>query len=93
MKEFIDAVQKNKKHPDTFKIPSKENLDKMEEGFHVKVGHNGERFWAIVSSIEESGTIFGVVDNDLVNDQPFKYGDKIMFERRHILDIIDFRNP
>lgn len=90
MKEFIDAVQKNKEHPDTFQIPSKEDLDKMEEGFFVKVGHNGERFWTEITSIEESGTIFGRVDNDLVYEHPFKYNDKIMFEKRHILDVQDF---
>ena len=39
MNDFIDAVQKNKEHPDTFNIPSKVELDKMEEGFHIKVGH------------------------------------------------------
>ena len=91
MNDFIDAVQKNKEHPDTFNIPSKVELDKMEEGFHIKVGHNGERFWAIVSSIEESGSIYATVDNDLVREQPFNLGDKILVERRHILDVQDFR--
>jgi len=92
MKEFIDAVQQNEKHPGTFHIPPKDLLDEMKEGWFVKVAHNGERFWIEITSIEESGTIFGRVDNDLVNEHPFKYDDKIMFEKRHILDVVDFTN-
>jgi len=89
--DFINAVERNKQNPDTFQIPSEEQLDKMEPGFHIKIGHSEERFWAEVSSIEDSGSIYAIVDNDLVFEHPFKYGDKILVQRCHIMDMHDFR--
>ena len=73
------------------RITNKKDLKKMKEGFYIKVSHNVERFWAEVTSIEESGSIYARVDNDLVNEHPFKCDDKILVERRHILDVQDFR--
>lgn len=87
---FIDGQEKNKQNPDTFQIPSQKELDKLKEGIYIKVGHNGERFWAEVNSIEENGSIYARVDNDLVNEHPFKCDDKILVENKHILDIQDF---
>ncbi len=89
--DFIDGVEMNQRIPNSFEIPSKREKNKMKEGFHIKVGHNGERFWAKVTSIEESGRIFAIVDNDLVCEHPFKCDDKITVEMRHILDVQDYR--
>lgn len=89
--DFIDGVELNKENPESFLIPSDKEKNKMEDGFHIKVGHNSERFWAEVTSIEESGRIHARVDNDLVNKHPFKCDDKITVERRHLLDVQDFR--
>ncbi len=88
--EFVDGIQKNKEHPESFLIPSDKEKDKMEAGFHIKVSHNKERFWSEVILID-GDKINARIDNDLVLEQPFKCDDIILVERRHILDLQDFR--
>jgi len=85
---FINGQEMNKQNPDTFHIPSQEELDTLKEGVFIKVGHNAERFWAEITSIEDSGSIYARVDNDLLNEHPFKCDDKILVENKHILDIL-----
>ena len=90
MKEFMDGQELSKQHPDTFHVPHEDELDQVEAGFYIKVGHNKERFWTQVISIE--GDAINVrVDNDLIMEHPFKCGDKILVEKRHILDLMDYR--
>ena len=87
MYNFVDAVETHKLHPETFKIPSEKHKKQIQPGDFVKVCHNGERFWTKIKDINES-KIIAFVDNDLICPQPFKYGDIIEFEHRHIYNII-----
>ena len=88
---FIDAQQMKVEYPYTFGAPTKQNLNKLKEGSLVKVCHNNERFWTKIQKIEKNKTlsfndnITAIVDNDLICEQPFKLGDTIQFEKRHIL--------
>lgn len=88
MNDFMDGQEISKQHPDTFHVPHEDELDQIETGFYIKVGHNKERFWAQVISIEGEA-ITARVDNDLIMYHPFKCDDEITVEKRHILDLMD----
>ena len=85
---FVDAMQRHKEFPHTFQVPRKAELNKLKPGQLVKVCHNGERFWTIIKTIDGK-SITATVDNALVMEQPFQFGDVISFEKRHIFDIWD----
>jgi len=85
--DFIDGVERNKQRPDTFEIPSQEEKDNIEIGNYIKVGHNRERFWGKVLSLN-SNKITIRIDNDLVCEHPFKCDDEIQVEKRNVLDIL-----
>jgi hypothetical protein len=86
MFNFVDAVQMNKKYPNTFQLPLRKDILKLEAGNYVKICHNEERFWVIVKEID-GDKIKGIVNNDLVCEQPFKCDDTIEFEKRHIYQV------
>ena len=83
--QFLDAQQHHKEHPDTFHIADDEAIQALRIGDSVKVCHNGERFWVIITAITPA-LISGEIANVLINDQPFDCDDIISFERRHILN-------
>lgn len=91
MYTFIDGVEMNKKHPDTFEIPTQEELNSIKVGDSIKIGirypsGGGERFWTEIVEILDTG--FKVrVDNDLLTDEPVGYNDVIEIEKRHVLSI------
>ena len=85
--EFTDAQSMARMHPYTFMAPGLEELAVIKVGDFVKVCHNNERFWSIVKSVD-GVTVTAEVNNDLICSQPFKCGDTISFEKRHIYDII-----
>ena len=84
MSDFLDAQEQNKKHPDTFEIPSEKTLDSLGIDQWVKICDNKERFWVEVLEID-GDKITGRVDNDLVFEHDFKCDDKISFEKRHVM--------
>ena len=86
MTEFLDAQQKNKEHPNTFQIPTKNDVDALEPGDFVKICENDERFWVQLSEIG-GDKIVGRVDNDLVYPHSFKCDDIITFEKKNIMGI------
>ena len=87
MLEFTDAQEMHQNNPDTFDAPTKEELAAVRKGDSVKVCHNNERFWVTVTRVSKKGVITGLVDNDLVCVQPFGYGNRVVFETRHIYSI------
>jgi len=87
MLEFVDAQDMARQYPDTFGVPTNEELAGIKSGDSVKVSHNNERFWVTVTRISKKGVITGRVDNDLICVQPFKYKDRIVFETRHVYSI------
>lgn len=83
---FTDAQKMHKKYPLSFEIPPHESLSLLSSGDIVKVSHNGERFWVAVKSISRDA-IIGTVDNYLICDHPFGFGDVIKFKKRHVHSI------
>lgn len=83
--KFVDAQKMAVKYPSTFKAPSEAELQTLRAGDHVKVCHNDERFWVLLTDANER-TLKGRVNNVLVCRQPFKCGDTVQFERKHVYD-------
>lgn len=86
----IDGLQNAKllalEH-DTFEVPSESTLKKIKPGDFVKIARNGERFWVKVEGFMKR-KIFGSVDNILKLNNDLKLGDKILFQKKHIYDVI-----
>lgn len=85
--EFVDAEFMAKEHPDTFETPEEEVLSALVVGDVVKVCDGAERFWTVIKEIDFEGTITAEVNNTLVGEQPYNYGDVVQFERRHIYEV------
>ncbi len=79
---FEDAIEMHKRYPDTFALP---DLTRVKVGRYVKVCFHDERFWVLVTDMDDS-VITGSVANQLVV-APLKYEDKIWFEYRHVYDV------
>lgn len=88
MKEFVDAQEMSRLHPETFEALGKEELAALRTGDSVKVGYNAERFWTVIKEIDGE-KIIAAVDNVLVTTEDFKYGDQIAFEKRHVYQIYE----
>lgn len=52
-------------------------------GDTVKISNGAERFFVTVLAVSES-VVIAVVDNILVGDAPYTYGDYVGFAHRHI---------
>jgi len=86
---FVDAQEMVQLHPETFEAPTADELDQITEGTIVKICNGEERFWAGVTKVDGE-KISASVDNDLLGDYGYNYGDIIEFEKRHIYSI--FKN-
>lgn len=85
---FIDAQQMHKDHPETFEVPSKEELDAIKPGDNVKVCVNDqERFWVLVTEVN-GDKITGMVNNKLLGDYGFDYEDTIKVLKRNVYSIL-----
>lgn len=68
---LIDGVERNREHPDTFKIPSEDERAQQPLDATVKIGFEGgegpgEKFWTTVVARLDGGDYLLCVDNDLV---------------------------
>lgn len=81
----VDAKQKSLDHPETFDYPEEE-LKNLRESDYVKISHNKERFWVMLTEVD-GDKLTGFVSNDLVRKHPFKCDDKVSFEKRHVYQI------
>ena len=86
MYKFVNAQEMSKKYPETFEAPLKAELDSLKKGKIVKVCYNDERFWVVISKVGKK-VISGTVNNGLICNQPFNYGDEIEFKKQHIYSI------
>jgi len=87
--KFVDAQEMAAENPESFYVPSQEELDNLEGSNHLKICSEPERFWVLVTSIDGDNVV-GVVHNDLVHTEKhgLSYNDEVKFEKRHIYDIL-----
>jgi hypothetical protein len=89
-KTLVDAAAIARAHPNTFEVPTDDDLKGLAPGDAVKVAANSERFWVLLTVVTPAGGMIGTVDNHLVA-QPrggYKYGDIVELRRRHIYDVV-----
>lgn len=89
---LVSAKYMNEQYPETFDIPTKEELSKLVAGNIVRVCACRERFWVKITKIHEGGKFIGEVDNDLVltNEHDLRNGDKIAFHVSNIYSVFKF---
>ena len=87
---WIDGVESNAQHPDTFLIPDAIERRGAKIGDFVKIGvesiKNGhEKFWVEIVACVDNGNYIGRIDNDLADCWGIAYNDHVQFEPKHIL--------
>jgi len=98
---LVSAEERHRSHPDTFKIPSREDREGLAPGqaakllFDIETRSDGrvidrgvDRMWVIVKSRSQSGYI-GVLDSDpgIAEGLRLQRGDEIAFRPEHVLQI------
>lgn len=88
---LTDGVDMSDKYPDEFLIPTDEDKATIKPGMFVKVTVSfnkpgGERIWIKVKKIK-GDNIWGTVANNTEFPDILKCGDKIEFEKRHVINI------
>jgi hypothetical protein len=84
---LLDAQAMHRLYPSTFDVPSDAELDTIKIGDIVKICDGSERFWVIIILIED-GKLVGAINNVLVGDKPYKFGDLIEFEKKNVYSFI-----
>lgn len=87
---IVDAQEMAKQHPDTFEVPSDQELKDLKPGDFVKICVGNERFWVEVTEAQaHSPVIDGRVDNNLerTSEHGLVYNDMIRFEKRHVYSV------
>lgn len=84
--EFVNVQAMHSLYPGTFEAPTASALQRLRVGNWVKVCVNRERFWCVVTDINE-GIVTGRIDNDLLQDS-LQCGDIIQFPTDCIYDIL-----
>ncbi|MDL1903834.1 hypothetical protein FBT69_03350 [Synechococcales cyanobacterium CNB] len=85
---LVDAEAMAKIHPATFKVPSKEELNRLAIGSIVKVSDGRERFWVQLTAIDEPHLV-GRIDNELLGlaGHGLTLDDQIYLRRCNIYSI------
>jgi uncharacterized protein YegJ (DUF2314 family) len=93
---FVDGVQMNKLHPDTFEIPDEVVRKNLKPGMMVKLifkprKKDGveERMWVKVFRKRKDGVYEGVLDNEPLYElrSLLKVEDTVFFEPEHVVDV------
>jgi|GEM_PF-186555 len=92
---LVDGKKRNQEHPETFHIPSQEDIDVLTVGSFVKLGFEvknndnnatSERMWVEITAINKD-EIIGKLRNDPATIRGLKYDDAIHFKDIHILSV------
>ena len=90
--DWVDAQEMGRDHPGTFEAPTADELKGIRAGDFVKICNGEERFWAVVTVTNEAdpieGAFRGTVNNRLVGDNEYDFGDLLEFRGRHIYAIM-----
>lgn len=93
--ELMDARKMNQAHPDTFHVPSTDDLMNLKAGSIVKLGFDvtvtndapgSERMWVVMTT-RNGDEFVGKLDSDSAVIRGLKYGDTIHFTTDNILSI------
>lgn len=85
---LINGQEMHRKYPNTFEVPTFNDLKLLAPKDCVKIGTIGERFWVNVVSVTGT-TITGTLANNPITI-PLQYGDKIKFKKLNVLGIVRY---
>lgn len=88
---LVDVTERHRKNPDTFEIPSQEEIDNLEIQDYCKVILNDkERIWVQITDKISKDFFKGTVENDTVFKEihGLDFKDVITFKSIHICDIL-----
>lgn len=85
---IIDFQQLHIEFPQTFLVPSREELDKIDSGDLVRICVDNERFWVRVLGTDGE-KVNGFIYSDMLHTiyHGLKGGDAIEFEKKNIYSI------
>lgn len=94
--QLMSGAQRNAEHPESFWIPSEEEIETLQVGDLVKLlfeakgwthdlGMSGERMWVKITAIKNASLI-GELANQPIVWNHLNHGDKIRFQKHHIID-------
>ncbi len=91
---LADVVERNRLAPGTFRLPSDEATAALQVGDRVKVILEpstgiAERVWVVVTQVDAG--LVGTLRSDPVELHGMRAGDRVPFERRHVLAIVPGR--
>ncbi len=94
MQYLVNAQERHQENPQSFQVPSKEELATIKPGDFVKliftVQHvpniNGERMWVFVTRVNKN-KLEGTLDNNPEFVDYVDYGSKISFTKDHVIQI------
>jgi hypothetical protein len=98
---LTDCQERNRQHPDTFEIPFREELDRLEEGGTVKLIVEPsdstvmtERMWFRIVQLptDEYPGVAECHSAACDRDAPVSLHDMVVFEWKHVADIHYKRN-
>lgn len=87
---LVDVTERHRENPDTFEIPSQEEIDNLEIQDYCKVILNDkERIWVQITDKISKDFFKGTVENDTVFKKihGLDFKDVITFKSIHICDI------
>lgn len=82
--EWVDVVAMAARNPNSFKKPSSAELASIEKGCTVKICNTYERFFVCVTDKLPNGFFLGLIDNHLIGDYGYNYGDRVIFHENHV---------
>ncbi|MFT7557888.1 MAG: hypothetical protein ACI83D_000562 [Planctomycetota bacterium] len=95
--ELEDAYKRREESPETFELPTSEEIDALVVGKIVKLifrieadnDCSVERMWVVIKSINDDRSQFkGVLDSDpVIEGTEVASGMEVVFEPRHIIAI------
>lgn len=84
----VNAQELAEKYPDSFEVPTQQELSQVGETSLVKVCYGNERFWTKVIK-REGNLITAEIDNGLICEEThgLNYGDVVQFGTENIYNI------
>jgi hypothetical protein len=65
-------------------VVSNVEVNEIKPEYTVKINNGIERFWVLVKSITDDGTIIGTVNNNLIHNRSYNFGNTIKFKRENV---------
>ena len=93
--EFVDAYEMAVNHPDTFEIPTVQEIRKLDEGDFAKLGFKAndgkqevtERMWVKITEKESNTEFKGTLSNTPFILGFLSFGDEFTFKANNIYSV------